>query len=415
MDVRGYGDMLSLNLSHSQDELETAVRRLSSGLRVTSAEDDPSGLAIAQTLETKVAGLDQGMRNVQDAGNALNVAEGAMQTIAAILQRMRSLVVQGRNDLISADQRGDLQTELDQLRLEIDRIAGNTTFNGKQLLDGSLSSLAPLPERVLIVSNSPLTGGGTLIDTTIDPAQPSSNTGAQQVTQLVTVDSYDPVADQLNMTVTISSQDPTFGPSQSSQVQVPNGTNFPVGFFPPSPGNPTFTQTDQYFNPVLAFNIGTLTAGDVGASSLIVNLPAQNKAKGSALTVNTGSGEGSTVAIDIGAVDSASLGVNDVILSSDDLVNEGDEARIDYAIHALSGERARIGAQAVALQETSDNASIAAVNYQSAESAIRDVNVASEATDFTRLQILVAAGTRMTRSLNNMQLGLYQLLTAGLG
>jgi flagellin len=268
---------------------------------------------------------------------------------------------------------------------------------------------------VLIVSNSPLTGGGTLIDTTIDPAQPSSNTGAQQVTQLVTVDSYDPVADQLNMTVTISSQDPTFGPSQSAQVQVPNGTNFPVGFFPPSPGNPTFTQTDQYFNPVLAFNIGTLTAGDVGASSLIVNLPAQNKAKGSALTVNTGSGEGSTVAIDIGAVDSASLGVNDVILSSDDLVNEGDEARIDYAIHALSGERARIGAQAVALQETSDNASIAAVNYQSAESAIRDVNVASEATDFTRLQILVAAGTRMTRSLNNMQLGLYQLLTAGLG
>ncbi|HEV2644558.1 MAG TPA: flagellin, partial [Candidatus Elarobacter sp.] len=133
------GGALNASLK-TQNELQTLTKRLSSGLRVNSATDDPSGLAIAESLASKVSGLDEGSRQIQTANNALTVAEGAMTTIGDILQRMRSLVVQARSDLQSTADTGNIQAELSQLRLEIDRIAQNTSFNGRSLLDGSASS-----------------------------------------------------------------------------------------------------------------------------------------------------------------------------------------------------------------------------------------------------------------------------------
>ena len=145
----------------TQSALRTETQRLASGLRINTAADDPSGLAIAESLASKVAGLDQGVHEIQNAGNALNVAEGAMASISDILQRMRALVVQARSDLQSTADRNDMQAELSQLRLEIDKIAQNTTFNGRALLDGSASSAIPQPPRVIIPKNDGLAGGGT--------------------------------------------------------------------------------------------------------------------------------------------------------------------------------------------------------------------------------------------------------------
>jgi len=121
----------------TQNSLASDTRRLASGLRVNSAADDPSGLAIAETLATRVAGLDQGVHELQNANNAVTVAEAAMGSIAQILQRMRALIVEARSDLVSESDRKGLQSELDKLRLEIDTIAQNTSFNGRALLDGS--------------------------------------------------------------------------------------------------------------------------------------------------------------------------------------------------------------------------------------------------------------------------------------
>lgn len=380
--------------ARTQDQLQTTARRLSSGLRINTAADDPSGLAIAESLSTKVAGIDQGVREIQNATSALTVADGALASIGTLLQRMRALVVEARSDLVSTAQRGDIQAELNQLRLEIDRIAQGTTFNGRPLLDGSASSVPPQPPQVLLVLNPAASGGGQLYDTTVDPQEPNTVVGAQQLVQQLTVDSYDPITNNVNITLTIGSQDPTFGPDQVAQLQVVAGTNFPVGFTPPTPGVPTLAQQDQNGNQVLSFNIGTLTQADVGARAVLVTIPGQGKAPGGSLSVNSGNGEGTVTSIDIPGVSSQNLAVNEVILGND-LQNEGAEYRVDYAISTLGSVRASVGAQTVALQgEAADN-NVESINLQASASAIRDLNVGEATTTFTRDQILVNFQTQL--------------------
>jgi flagellin len=402
MDVLSLGGLaLSAGLK-TQNNLATDTSRLASGLRVNTAADDPSGLAIAESLASRVAGLDQGVHELQNAGNALTVAEGAMSTIGDILQRMRSLVVEGRSDLLSTADRNDMQSELDQLRLEIDRIAQNTSFNGRALLDGSASSQLPLSSRQLMINPS-LAGGGTLIDTTIDPLSPYIPVNAPQFANLVSIDSYDPVSDTLGITVTIGSQEATFGADQVVPLAVPNGSNTPVGLTPPAPGAPTFLQNSQNGGgpQVLAFNMGTLGPGDVGKTALIVSLPAQYKAPGAALQVNSGDAEGAVTSIDIPAMSSVNLGVNEVILGND-LQNQAAEYRIDYALSSLDGERATIGAQTVSLQEAATSGTTASVDTQASESAIRDLNVGSAMTAFTRDQIQNQFQQRLVADANKL-------------
>jgi flagellin len=409
MDVLGLaGNAVSASLK-TQNELQTLTKRLSSGLRVNSASDDPSGLAIAESLASKVSGLDEGSRQIQTANNALTVADGAMATISDILQRMRALVVQARSGLESTADTGNIQAELSQLRLEIDRIAENTSFNGRALLDGSASSAVPQPTRALLVVNPNASGGGQIIDTSVDPTQPAVAVNAPQLVQSLTVDSYDPVANALNLTVTIGSQEAQFGPEQTSPVQIGNGTNFQPGFSAPTPGSPTFYQYDQYGNYVMSFNVGTLTPADVGKSALVVTLSAQSKAPGAALQVNTGDGEGSTVSVDIPGMSSTNLGVNEVILG-DDLQNQGAEYRIDYAISTLGASRAQVGAQMVSLQETAQNANTDSLNTQASESAIRDLDVGAAMVAFTRDQVLNQFQNRVIADTEKMSQGVATLV-----
>jgi flagellin len=380
-------------------------------LRINTAADDPSGLAIAESLASKVAGLDQGVHEIQNAGNALNVAEGAMASISDILQRMRALVVQARSDLQSTADRDAMQAELSQLRLEIDKIAQNTTFNGRALLDGSASSAIPQPPRVIIPHNDGLTGGGQVIDTIVDPSTPSLAPSAPQLAQLLTIDSYDPIANALNITVTIGSQETVFGPTQVAAAQVGAGTNFPLGGSAPIPGVLyDYTQTDGAFNPVLSFNVGTFTAADVGKTAIIVSLPGEQKAAGATLHVNSGDAEGSVIAVDIPAMSSVNLGVNEVILG-DDLQNQAAEYRIDYAITTLGSARAVIGAQTVSLQEAANNGNVASINTQASESAIRDLNVGAAVTELTRDQIQVQFQTTLIADAQTLSRSVSQLVS----
>jgi flagellin len=128
------------NLNTSQTSMNTAVQRLSSGLRVNSAKDDAAGLAIAERMTAQYRGMNVAMRNANDAISMFQTAEGAMGKIGDNLQRIRELAVQAANGAISDDDRGTLQTEVDQLVEEIARIADGTKFNGVQLLDGTFSS-----------------------------------------------------------------------------------------------------------------------------------------------------------------------------------------------------------------------------------------------------------------------------------
>ena len=126
-------------LGQSQGLLGTSLSRLSSGLRINSAADDAAGLAISGRMSAQIRGLNQAVRNANDGISLSQTAEGALTETTAILQRMRELAVQSMNDTNSASDRANLQKEVAQLRLEIDRIAKNTQFNGKNLLDGTFA------------------------------------------------------------------------------------------------------------------------------------------------------------------------------------------------------------------------------------------------------------------------------------
>ncbi len=128
------------NLGASQTNLSKSMQRLSSGLRINSAKDDAAGLAISDRMTSQIRGLNQAARNANDGISLAQTAEGALQETTNLLQRMRELAVQSANDTNSSSDRSSLQAEVNQLKQEMSRIADTTAFNGKNLLDGSMSS-----------------------------------------------------------------------------------------------------------------------------------------------------------------------------------------------------------------------------------------------------------------------------------
>lgn len=128
------------NLGVSQSALAKSMQRLSSGLRINSAKDDAAGLAISDRMTSQIRGLNQAVRNSNDGISLAQTAEGALQESTNILQRMRELAVQSANDTNSSSDRTSLQAEVNQLKQELTRIADTTTFNGKNLLDGSMTT-----------------------------------------------------------------------------------------------------------------------------------------------------------------------------------------------------------------------------------------------------------------------------------
>jgi flagellin len=130
------------NLNMSQSTLATSLQRLSSGLRINSAKDDAAGLAIADRMTSQIRGLNQAARNANDGVSLAQTAEGALQETGNILQRMRELSIQSANSTNSASDRLALQSEVNQLKSELDRISSTTSFNGLKLLDGTFTTQA---------------------------------------------------------------------------------------------------------------------------------------------------------------------------------------------------------------------------------------------------------------------------------
>ena len=128
------------NLSGAQNALTQSVQRLSSGLRINSAKDDAAGLGLAQRLQYQITGSSVAARNAGDAISMVQTAEGGMQEVSSMLQRMRELATQGNNASLSDTQRGYISNEVTALGDEINKISNRTTFNGATLLDGSIAT-----------------------------------------------------------------------------------------------------------------------------------------------------------------------------------------------------------------------------------------------------------------------------------
>lgn len=428
-------NLLAINAQYSLDKnhqlLEHTVQQLSSGLRINSAADDPSGLAIATNLQTQVDGFNQASANVQTAGNAAAVAEGALETETEILQRIRSIAVQASSDINSDSDRSNLQSEVSQLLLELNRISENTNFNGQPLLDGTHAGFQPEQNAYFTVtSNSVLASsagtaangvnnsfliasvvgydiGTNFFNTTPNATYPGVfglgsgggfqatvdgtvklqviNTGASIAVQETFIESATGL-------VTVSST--LFGPSAAGTAR--NITCAITGAQGPS----------GFDNVVIT--LGAISAADVGVTAYVKvsqNVAATTSLSASALTVQSGANEGDVVQVAIAATNAQTLRVSNVnvaLTSAADPTLGAQDAvgQVDNALNTLLKQRAELGAVMVRLQEDATNDDVAAVNLQASESSIRDLNVGQATTEFTKEQVLSQVGTSVLAQSN---------------
>ena len=159
------------NLNRASDALSTSMTRLSSGLKINSAKDDAAGLQIANRMTSQIRGQTMAIKNANDAISIAQTAEGAMQEQTNILQRMRELSIQARNDSNTVDDRAALNKEFQSMTKELDRIAASTQLNNKNLLDGSTTT-------AMVFQVGSNTGSDNQISITLTDAMNTSAAGA---------------------------------------------------------------------------------------------------------------------------------------------------------------------------------------------------------------------------------------------
>jgi len=376
---------VSLNLNRNQNALQAAVTKLSSGLRINTAADDPSGLAIAESLQAQVNGFDQAVRNVQDATNAATVAEGALQTTTDILQRIRTLAVQGASDITSVSDKQNLQAEVQQLLLEVNRISQNTSFNGQQLLDGSHAGFQQqISANAIITANSNLAAGTNLIASLTFSATNAANLDGTIELQVAQISST-----QQGLIVSF------FSSASASGRQ--------VGVITLTAGTAGVTTVDG----VTITYSGAATL-DVGVTSFVKvsqYITSASNPNAPAFNFQSGANEGATIQVGFQATNTNQLRIANVNLVGNSgfssLASEDAIGQLDNALQSLLGQRATLGAVIVRLQEDQNNDNIASTNLQASESNIRDLNVGQETTQYTRLQILVQVGTSVLSQSNS--------------
>jgi flagellin len=409
---------VQLNLDYNQKQLSTVVTDLSSGLRINTAADDPSGLAIATNLQTQVDGFNQAVQNVQNANNAAQVALGALTTETGILQRIRSLAVEAASDINSQNDRANLQTEVSQLLLEVNRISQNTNFNGQPLLNGLHAGFQPQQSAFLnVTANAALaTNGGKATINGVNfgflaacavgsngAAGFSTTTGGTQgLGGTGTVDGTIELQ-VVNTGLSIAVQE-TFIESATGTICVSSTLFGGNGSINPGPGAASAAGFDN-----VKITIGSITSADVGTTAYIKvsqNVAALTNPANPAFNFQSGADEGDVIQVGIEATNTATLRISNINLAISSANNpslgaEDAIGQIDNSLQVLLTQQAQLGAVVVRLNLDQDNDNTAAVNLQAAESNIRDLNVGAATTEFTKLQVLVSVGTSVLAQSNS--------------
>ena len=381
------------NLNASQGSLSTSMQRLSSGLRVNSAKDDAAGLAIAERMNTQVRGLNVAARNANDGISLAQVAEGALGKVGDMLQRMRELAVQSANATNSADDRKALQSEVGQLRDEINRVAKQTSFNGTKLLDGSFAAAtfqvgAGAGENITIAA---LTNASSdkLSNVTYGSGDVTGiSTGT--VTTLTEV-----AAGTLAMTVDGTEYElSALGAADSAEErlgQVAEAINRRSS----DTGVTAYLSKDASTGDYdLKFRSGNLDSSDA------------------AVAVSFG---GFTVA-ETGIGDTSATIASTAVTGFDDLSVETTEdswlaiKQIDDALDQVNGARATLGAVQSRFENAVSNIMIQSENTAAARGRIVDADFASETANLSKSQILQQAGTAMVAQANQLPQQVLSLL-----
>ncbi|HEY1727889.1 MAG TPA: flagellin [Candidatus Baltobacteraceae bacterium] len=386
---------VTLDLNRNQDRLQTVVTQLSSGLRINTAADDPSGLAIATRLNAQAQAFDTASQNVQDMNNAATVADGALQTETDILQRIRNLAVEASSDVTSDNDKLSLQAEVSQLLLEVNRISQDTNFNGAYLLSGSNEGFTPqINFNAVIYSNSVL----------------GAASGTPGVNNLLIASTTYSVTNNTSLDGTLELQVAQLGPTQQGVIFSFLSTatsGYQQVCIATVSGGATVTFTYDGVQVTTGISIGTVDVGVTSYIKVTQYVSAASNPNSPAFTIQDGADEGAVIQIGIQATNTQTLRLSNINVAgsigtgSGTLAAEDAIGQIDYALDQLLNQRALLGATVVRLNEDEDNNNIAAVNLTASASNITDLNVAGATTEYTKLQILVQVGTSVLAQANS--------------
>jgi len=376
----------------NERSMSTAMERLSTGVRINSAKDDAAGLAIAAKMTSQIKGLDQAVRNANDAVSLIQTAEGALIETSNMLQRMRELAVQASSDTNTLTDRTALNQEFVSLRSEINRVAQNTQWNGVNILTKQGGSSADGLHKFQVGANANQT-----IDLTIGNYQTTSSSQGGTATVATTANGTGPGH------ATPAAQVSTF--TVGGTVAVGNVFNLTVGdksftHTVTSLSGTAATDIDNVFDAMITgigtvAGVGGATAGGTGVK--VRTFTASSTAFGSN-TFNIASGTAGLLSgIDASAITTAA-NANTAV------------AAVTTALATVNTGRSEMGATMNRLQYAADNLANVARNATESRGRVMDADYAKETTELARTQIIAQAGTAMLAQANQMKQTVLSLL-----
>jgi len=380
------------NLSLTGMKMGKVLEKLSSGYRINRAADDAAGLGISEKMRAQIRGNSQAIRNAQDGISMIQTAEGAMDEVHGILQRMRELGVQAANDTYDSAARTSIGTELVQLRSEIDRIANATQFNGQSLLTGALTgTIGGATGTDLVVNDAVGAAIATAIE--VSSAKPATYTFSSAGAGLITLTSSTGAAQQISIGAIAANGTQTL---DFNQLGVKITLNSTAG---ESAANLVTALTAAVNDTIVVAGSGS-AALQVGANTTAydsMNVAFNDVRATQAGGLNLLSG---------GGVDWTSSGT---IVQS----NTAAQAfinQIDSAITTLNTRRSDLGAAQNRLEHTVNSLGVSVENLTASESRIRDADVAALSTQMVSNQILQQAGTAVLSQANQSSQAVLSLL-----
>ncbi len=363
-------------LNRNDNRLAQSLQRLSSGLKIVEAKDNPAGMAMGKRMNAQLTGIAAATQNSSDAISVIETADGALSEVHDILQRMNELAVKASTGTLSDDDRATVQEEIKQLKDEITRIADDTQFNGEALLNGNFdlkgytdnanvqvgyySDQVVPGEYTITGPNVPLDANGD-----ITPANAAALVG-QPVTGI-------PMA-------------------PDAEIIEVNGNILKIK---------SSSKAD--------FEINLKIDGSGGATAVnLANMKLNITGIGS-MTMQTGAKEGQVLEIRIPTVSLEELGIKKLDMSTAEGAMEGIES-VKGAIEYISSVRSRLGAYQNRLEHTISNLDITDENMTAAYSRIMDVDMAEEMTEYTTVQVITQASMSMLAQANERPAQVLQLL-----
>ena len=442
-----------------------STEKLSSGYKINRAADDAAGLTISEKMRKQIRGLDKASSNAQDGVSSVQTAEGALTEVHSMLQRMNELAVQSANGTNSSDDRQAIQDEVDQLTTEIDRVAETTKFNEIYLLKGDNSNTKNVYMKGHDAGlKGTLTDGAKSATFTMDALQAGDKytiagkeytigSATKEVTALIDKANTDATADTANKTVdvngktytiTYNAAGNTIADADGTAITLDNLKKAVTGGSKVTYGNTSLTAmtdadadgVDDDDSSIITKDVAEtkikaelLTANNIGTVDQAATVEDANTANGkTSYTINKGyatvadtlsfnlhvgadADMTNKITVDIDTMNSANLGIKGIN------VKDASGTEATYAIDAIadavakvSSQRSALGAVQNRLEHTIDNLDNISENTSSAESRIRDTDMAKEMVNYSKNNILAQAGQSMLAQANQSNQGVLSLL-----